>query len=314
LMIDGGYTPRRLLAEIPQIVAGCLEEDGVSAIVRAADSGGPLSDTGQMPRAVVLRMYTVPHAVRERVELPEGWLAQAREWVLSEAPPDTDIMGRLQYATFDADAAAVEGLLQQWEHLRPGMGVLGAGDPAGVMRAAGLYLTPDQNINIALGVGGPGASDQNLIAGFVELQVVARRIASAAAYAFISIEPTFASFNGAWHDTEWAALVDGPRDMLAEALVDRIVLDAFPYQVLGPAHLETFAEAPSGSCSLSAGRFEVAVGAPQDWLFVGQPDPYRDPRAQWATLRRDPAVALRGRDVLAPWLMTWDQAQALLTT
>jgi hypothetical protein len=313
MMIDGGSTPRRLLAAIPQIVADCLEEDGVAAIVRAPDVGGPLSETGQILRAVVLRMYTLPHAVRERVELPQGWLGQAGTWVLGQAPPDTDVMGRLQYATFDADGAAVEGLLEQWERVRPGMGVLATGDPAGVMRAAGLYLTPDQNINIALGLGGPGASDQDLIAGFAELQVVAREIAGAAAYAFISIEATFGAFSGPWHDTEWAALVDGPRAMLAEAMADRIVLDAFPYQILGPAHLQTFPEAPSGAVALSAGRLEVVIGAPQDWLFARQPDPNWDPRAQWSALRQDPAVALRGRDVLAPWLMTSDQARSLLS-
>jgi len=312
MMIDGGYTPRRLLAGIPQIVAGCLEEDGVSAIVQAPDVRGPLSETGQIPRAVVLRMYTTPHSVRERVELPQGWLAQAGDWVVGDAPADTEVMGRLGFATFAAAAGGVEGLLEQWERLRPGMGVLATGDPAGVMRAAGLHLPPDLNPNVVLGLGGPGASDEDLIAGFAELQRVARQIAGTAAYAFISIEATFVPFNGPWHDTEWAALVDGPRDMLAEALADRIVLDAFPYQILGPAHLQTFPEAPSGAVALSAGRLEVVIGAPQDWLFVRQPDPNWDPRAQWSTLRRDPAVALRGRDVLAPWLMTSEQAQALL--
>jgi hypothetical protein len=316
LMVDGGFTPARLLDTIPGIIARRLEEAGVSATLQTPEDRGPLSDPSQVPNAVLLRVYAPLPRSRTRVEVPEGWLAEVRAWLVgTEAADavDAEVMGSLGFGTFSIPATELQGLLQQWEIARMGWSSLAHGDPERILRAVGFDFRPDANINAVFAIGGAGVENEHVLAGFAELQDLARRLAGTVAYAFISVEPTLGALLGPWHSTEWGTWMDGPTSMLGDALVDQIVLDAFPYQVLGPGHLERLGALPTEAVRLSAGRFELSSGRVTDWMFTRQPV-YADPPLRWSALRRDPTITQHVRDVLAPCLVTADQALDLVAT
>lgn len=85
------------------------------------------------------------------------------------------------------------------------------------------------------------------------------------------------------------------------------MIDAFPYQILGPGHLERLGSLPPGARALPAGRFELSIGASSDWLV--DPDAHR--RFEYASMifgdvashRNNPRVQQRARDLLAPCLI-----------
>jgi hypothetical protein len=90
---------------------------------------------------------------------------------------------------------------------------------------------------------------------------------------------------------------------------DEIVLDAFPYQVLGPGHLARLGGVPAGARAVAAGRVELAVGEPASWLIDPSVDTYG--RRDFSDLRRDPQVQHQARDLLGPCLVRRDDFWAL---
>ncbi|HVL99535.1 MAG TPA: hypothetical protein VM324_09625, partial [Egibacteraceae bacterium] len=125
-----------------------------------------------------------------------------------------------------------------------------------------------------------------------------------------TVEPTFAAFGGSSHGTDWAwsdaqGMRSGP---WSDRLLDEVVLDAFWWQLLGPGHLRRLGGPPPGARPLAAGRVELAVGDPADWLFAQPPE---GPWHNFAKWRRDPWVYARARDLLQPCLLTSNQAARL---
>lgn len=106
------------LHEIPAIVARKLEEAGLeSALITSPESGGRLTELAYVPKAVVLRLLTVPPPA-ERVELPTHWLDEACAFVTAGAASTAQALASVNFIessigvsdalTFVADAAGAE--------------------------------------------------------------------------------------------------------------------------------------------------------------------------------------------------------------
>ena len=311
LMIDGGFTPVARLREIPGIVARRLEQAGVSATVRWPRTSGAMERIRRAPRAVFLRLYPQPPTRKGvHVELPPPWLHEAACWAIGDPPAGRKAMCSLQAVEFTASDRDVASLLAGWDRDRPGYAVICTGDPSTAIRGVAVDFIPTDTPELTLVAGGPGMSDGDMVQAIDDLQVIARELAPTVAYAFTTIEQSFATLSAPGHDTEWLWRMDGPQHTQVKWVCDEIVPDAFPYQVLGPQHIERLGGPPSGAIELAT-RWELAIGASEDWLFDADYDPAS--RAWWtAELRRDPTVQAHARELLAPCLLSSHQAHELV--
>lgn len=105
--------------------------------------------------------------------------------------------------------------------------------------------------------------------------------------------------------------MNGPQPRLAQWVYDEIVADAFPYQVLGARHLQRLGGMPGGAVESSPARWEVAIGASEDWLFVEGYDPAPTYGRRNAESRRDPTLPKRARTLPAGCPVSVDDAHHL---
>jgi len=202
VMVDGGFTPVRLLCTIPALVARRLEEAGVSAQVTVPDLRSPLDGLVESSRSVVLRLFGQPsRGTTKRVEVPQGWLREAARWVQDVSAPDGPLLCRVDAAPFTARGQDADALLAQWERGRSAYGRIAAGDPDQTLRLVGTGFRGNDGDNVILNValGGRQVSDTELLTAHHDLQALARRLADSVAYAFISPEPTFAASGTPWY-------------------------------------------------------------------------------------------------------------------
>lgn len=313
LMVDGGFTPARLLAQIPRIVASRLEAAGVSAVVRWPKSNDALEQLYQSSRAVFLRLYPPPMRRKGmRVEMPQPWLQEGARWVLDGADGDEEVLCSVQAVEFGARMQNVASLLAVWERDRPGYTIICAGDPASSIRGIGVDFARTDRLELALVAGGPRTSDDGLLRIAGELQLIARRLAPTMAYAFVSIEPTFAQLMSLGHSTEWHEQMGGASPSITQWVCDEMVVDAFPYQVLGSMHVERLGGPPADAAVVADGRWELAIGTPRDWSLVDDIDS-GSLGVSPAQSRRDPTVQTRARELLRACLLSSDDALALMS-
>lgn len=314
IFIDGAYTPQRLLRTIPDIVADRLAEAGVWDAVIAAPRRGdtPLFELSST-RTVVLRMFPPPPAsLPQRSELPARWLEEACAWVRGPLGEDDDVAIDVDGMQFSLRAAEAMGFLEQCRSARSGHAVLAVGPEERIRAANACFHGAEPNL--AMAAGGAATSEQELVEVFQRLRGVARRLASEVAYAFISIEPNFIFFVSSAHETEWYRAHGGGYPGTLEHICDEWVFDAFPYQILGPGHLSQLGGPLPAARPLAAGRVEVSIQEPADWLIdPWLPDGPRD-RGDWtpwkdlSSRRRDDRVQDRAREILAPCLPDQDAA------
>ncbi|MDQ6927562.1 MAG: hypothetical protein M3159_02725 [Actinomycetota bacterium] len=296
LVIDGSHIPDRILTGIPRIVSRHLDTAGVDdALVTVPQPGGALTFVARLPRAVVLRLVPA-----DDVQAPAAWLEEAATWVQGALGPDAELFAAIESIEFPLSARDGAAHLRTGQRVRAERCDLLAGRHprprrprkrpevtsidsrrvldglerlGGRIRVASASFASGYPPSLALGAGGPDTSDDELVALVDQLRDVARRLAPQLAYACVSIEPNF--------QTLYAAT----------SACDSYVPDAFPYQVLGPAHVSRLGGAPSGSRPLPNGRVELGVGAVRSWL---------------------PSARDRARSVLAPCLLRFGEGQALL--
>ena len=70
---------------------------------------------------------------------------------------------------------------------------------------------------------------------------------------------------------------------------------------------------PGGTVELFPARWELAIGASEDWLFVDGYDPAPTYGRRNAESRRDPTVQERARTLLAGCLVSVDDAHHLMS-
>ena len=288
-----------VLSSIPDLVANRLEEAGVAdALVRAPEPGGHLDRLDSCPNAVILRLFPPP--MGEGGSLPAGWIDIAGEWVLGDLAPSDVVPLRLLAIEFEVAVADAPAVLHQASTAQAWCDVVNGSVEDRVRTAS---ITFGKAPHVALAAGGPACDSQALLARFDLLCEVAREYTGELAYACIDIEPTFDGVGLGLPNTGWRDQGGASPNLVAGRLCDVLVPDAFPYQILGPGHLERLAgadpdpeEPPLGE-PIGHDKVELFIGEPVDWL------PIYDARAD---------VLEQGLETLAPLLADDREVAALI--
>lgn len=337
--IDGGHVPPKMLATIPEIVKSALEEVGVESAVVTVPQGGQLAGRlWQTPRAVILRLlaprppsvyFARPRPGRLPVKrnpvVPDSWIKEAVAWVKGDLPDDHPIRGSI--VSVDLRVPASDGgLVVRQARKSSSSWKLVSGDLDEPIRAAGgMFLGPG---NLNLGFGGSESTDDDLLTAYEALREIARKLAGEAAYAYIEFDPTFkrlCDLPGGWR-------IPGSREELVAGMLrsgymagaistardvcDQVAFDAFPYQILGPGHLERLGGPPEGARPLEGGRVELEIGDPAAWMPIWPTREYllQNRSDLLSTLPKSPTreeILAIGREILAPCLVDEDETLSL---
>ncbi|MGC5020335.1 hypothetical protein [Micromonospora sp. DT47] len=298
MMMDLGSTPLPAAQTIPSLLTRRLEDAGVH------DAEIGLADRG--PRAGRYHLISrFTPAARALLRLPLGdgrpepqrWLLDiAAQWLHAEHHPEAQLSGTI---------LAVDVPLT-WRSIRPIMGPAFEADGFARMistdLASSAATTTINNSDNAMSLTVAGArwSDAEVAERMRRQRDLIRGHAASLAWAGVMTEtyPT-------WHSTRWQDPgpyqhvrpgQPNPRRHGVDMLRDFLVPDAMWYQVLSPGHLDRLGGPPPGAVPLTADRFEVTIGEPEQWL-PDHADRYR--------------VIERGRELLAGCLIPYNEAQVL---
>lgn len=324
VMVDAKTWPERALRRLPELVSEDLEAAGVAdAVIAVPEEGGPLTDAfvaSKGPRAVTAALLPPVGDLQPgapRGELPDGWLGLASRWLAGQPTPDNQVRVAVGAVEFALGLDEVEAFLASaraaaTQHCR-----MVAGDTGERVRAVNVR-TGAMVPSVGLAAGGPQAGDEELLAAYHELVDLVRHAAGdELGYGFVSFDPTFAPLYRDADMTEWNVTVGPQPSTTMMLLCDEMVFDGFAYQVLAPGHLSRLDGLwdPSLGRQLPHGRVEVEVGDPAQWLLPAdvhlthyRPGPW--PGLTWR--RRDPQAQLAARGLLAPCLLTSNEAGLLL--
>jgi hypothetical protein len=313
LVVDGGHTPTELLATIPDILVRHLHQQGVGeAEITTAVRSGPLIDhhPTTVRRAVVLWLYPIPVAYNRSAPVPATWRQAAAAWVTDELASHARVEARADTEFFALPAGETADFVAGAHAHSGGLMLIAAGDYPDRFRALSGELAGRRQV-LAVAGGGQGCSDADQLAVFDELVALARRLVDdQLGWAGITFDLTFAALSrpmlkSTWRDLPLLSDEDAPTEA-AVRLADEVAPDACPYQVLSPRHLARLGEPPAASQPLAAGHSEVWLGEPADWIPASDPEDADRPGNFWQgdDRRRDPQVARRAREALAPLLVT----------
>lgn len=240
--VDAAATPYVALRTIPDVVTRHLVAAGVTEAVITSPRPGPLfggrEGLRHVPRAVVLRLYPpqpTPPAVGERraapkVLPPKSWVDEAVAWVRDGLGDDAELLAAIEVVEFPLAVDQVRGFFDQAARSEASWAVVVAGEMDRRLRGAnGCFLLDP---NLAMAAGGPEASDDELVEIFEVLVALGRRLAPEVGYAFVAIDPTFGGFEKNFPVCEKPPGGASPQDI--RNLLEEVVPDGFPWQVLGP--------------------------------------------------------------------------------
>lgn len=326
VFIDAKSWPDEALRRLPDLVAEQVEAAGVAeAVIAMPAEGGPVTDAFEenddepgLSRAVTAVLLTPVGDLQPgapRGEIPDGWLDLAWRWLAGH----DDASGRVRVAVvdveFELDLADVPAFLREVRAAATTLTCrLVVGDLQGRIRAVNLRagaMVP----NLVLGAGGPASTDEDLLAAYGDLVAALRQVAGQVGYAFASFDPSFRPLSSSSvHSTEWTTTVGPKPGSNPILLCDEMVVDGFPYQILGPGHIARLGRLwqPSLGRELEDGRVEVTVGEPERWLLPADIHRAGGLSGGLTWHRRDPQAQLAARGLLAPCLLTRDDARFLL--
>lgn len=299
LRISVDWDERTSLVAVPKILVRHLESAGVTGELVVVDTPQGLGTYGsELGRGVSLWLHpSAPSDVlpggRERVRMPEGWLDIACTWVSDGLRPNDEV--RVNVTAIDVSLPARDlpvvarhCHLVGWESVSQASFSFVAGSGGGQFTAAHASLMGRHWLQLAAG----GArSDDDMTRSFERLLAVAAALAPETDYSWISFEDKVRL---------WMQFNREPEAAETELVLrccDEIVLDAFPYQVLGPGHAHRLGLAShvvQSATTLEGGRLGVAVDDAGSWL------------------RNPDAARSRGRRELAPCLVTRSGVRELL--
>jgi hypothetical protein len=259
-----------VLRTVPDLVVRQLDAHGAGdATVTSPAPGGSLDRLDSCPNAVVLRLFPAPAG--EEGILPPAWIDIACEWVLGDSAPSDTVPARLLGIGFDLPAADAPSIVHQASRARAWCDLVN-GDLDDRVRTASI--TFGRAPHVALAAGGPACDSSALLARFDLLCEVARELAPDVTYACVDVEETFESVGLGLTDPTWRDRGGASPNLVAGELVDVLVPDAFPYQILGKGHLARFdpdtteADEPAIGEVVADGKVEVLIGDPADWLPI----------------------------------------------
>jgi len=259
-------TRRRIADIVDDLVVEAGFERG-AAVLCEVDG---LVDLDECPRAVVLRLFPSPQG--SAGQLPAGWIDLAGEWVFGDQDPDTVV--RLRVLGVEAEVMAKEaaGILHGCARARAWCDVV-TGDVTSRVRTASISfgIAP----HVAVAAGGPRCDDAGLLARYDLLAEVARDHAGPSprgrgnervAYACIDFEDTFGDLGTGLSNAPWADEQGAPPNRVVGRLADHRVPEVFPFQVIGPRHVEALGDTGRSLQPIGDDRWELSLGDPADWL------------------------------------------------
>ena len=258
------HFPRRreLLESIPDVVARRLERAGVdSAEVVVPSRGGALDSLDTTTRAVVLRLF--PRRRGGVPIIPPDWIDVACEWVTGDLSDDEPVRVRALGVEFAISAVEVPAVVHECGLAKAWCDAVN-GELNDRLRVASV--TFGRLPHLALAAGGPGVDNAGLVNRFRLLQEAARELAADVAYGCIDFEPTFEGLPLGFSPDGWQSQGGAAPNTVARDLLNDHVPDAFPYQVLGPDHVQRLGETGLPYEGLSDGRVELSIEEPTAWF------------------------------------------------
>lgn len=259
-------TRRRIADIVDDLVVTAGFERG-AAVLCEVDG---LADLDESPRAVVLRLFPSPRG--STGALPAHWIDLAGEWVFGDQDPETLV--RLRVLGVEAEVMAKEaaGILHGCARARAWCDVV-TGDVTSRLRTASISfgIAP----HVAVAAGGPRCDDAGLLARYDLLAEVARDYAEPPSrgrrdervtYACIDFEDTFGDLGTGLSNVPWADEQGAPPNRVVGRLADHRVPEVFPFQVLGPRHVDALGDAGRSLQPIGDDRWELSLGDPADWL------------------------------------------------
>ncbi|HEV8624825.1 MAG TPA: hypothetical protein VG034_10250 [Acidimicrobiia bacterium] len=293
ILIDGGNLPESFLRTLPDILAEDLAAVGVlGAVVASPRGGGPLDGFREVPSAVSLVVLPPPGDVPwPPPTLPSHWLEVALSWLDPSEQETIRVAAVLQSVI---DLSTLPQLLAAMANAQESVRIV-QGDLDRLVHAVAINHLPYPYIVLA--AGGPEMEPVQTAKLAEELREVARRLASEAGYAFITIESDFRLFGSGEHAL-WRADPDDWKNRASfeaiDDINDTVLLDAFWYQLLGARHVQRLGGVPKEGIPLARGIVEVTF----------------DPLEAWAPDHPEHLRILRdARAKLAPCLIAKAEAQ-----
>lgn len=278
---------------VAQSIRGSLADAGIPDTPVDILPVDGLGDLDRCRRAVVLRLFPEPAGAAGR--LPPEWIDVAADWVFGDQRPEATVRLRVLGVERAVRAAEAAGVLHGCAAARVWCDIV-TGDVDRRIRTASISFGAAPHV--AIGGGGPRCDDDGLVARYELLREVVRELHHDCAYACLDFEPTFAELGTGLTNTEWALEGGAAPNTVAGRLCDRFVPEVFGYQLLGAGHVARLRIADSGrdwGRPLSDDRFELSIGAPDDWLHTSEVR--GDVRGDgWELLD---AILLRGEDLAA---------------
>jgi hypothetical protein len=256
LSIDYHYTPPELSQQTPGLLIGRLNAAGIpDAQITLApqlsdDRFTALRSFSPVVRASI-RADAEPYSPPHFGDLPSAAILTdlATAWLRGQQSPGMQL---LAVATGSTEVPLT------WESFGPVVGQVltvdlsthvVVSDFAG--RAATACLGSFGKTGISLAAAARGWSTEQVATQMRALREVVRPVAGEVAWAGVT---TYAST-----ETAEDVLVD-------DLLQDEIHLGLMWYQVLSPAQLQRMGGPPPQAVELAAGRFELAIGEPEQWI------------------------------------------------
>jgi hypothetical protein len=115
--------------------------------------------------------------------------------------------------------------------------------------------------SLVLAVAGAGLREDGLVGVAARLEDVARRLAAEVGLAWVGLELELGVAMTAFPFRD-----DGRSLQVVSDLLDIVVFDAYPFQILGPGHMGRLRNTPEGAIPLIGGRFELALGELHEWI------------------------------------------------
>jgi hypothetical protein len=263
--LDGSKIPLKALLTAPAVIERNLRDAGVTnAEITTAREETPedLLPTDSLSPCLTLRLFPDPpvRGIGKYSPIPAGWLDQAWSWLARQMSEDAVVTVRTM-VPFQLPASAARAFLDDALTSRVGAVIVLSGEPGVGMAALQGYFGWGQ---LALSAAGSALRDDQLVAASVGLKEVARHLAPELAHAYLRVEPALghqlATFPYSFDDDALGSVHE------VVHLIDELLFDVSPWQILGPGHIRRLGAVPHGAVALAGDRYELTVGELNDWL------------------------------------------------